>query len=92
MTTTVAGTPADSLTGRVNRYIADLLRCPDAAVLPHARLREDLGADPLSLMRLAVVLECDLGLEPVLFSRPENDFLTVADVHGWALRAAGRAA
>lgn len=92
MTATVHATPADRLAGRINRYIADLCRCPDAAVLPHARLREDLKAGPLDLQRLAWTIEVDLGLEPLMFERPEDRFLTVADVHAHYAGRAGRAA
>lgn len=92
MTATVHATPADRLAGRINRYIADLLRVEDSRVMPHARLREDLKAGPLDLQRLAWTIEVDLGLDPIAFERPEDRFLTVADVHEHYAARAGRAA
>lgn len=94
MTTTVhAGTPAsDSLVGRVNALICAVLDCEPSRVLPTARLREDLGGHPLSLARLAMAIEIDLGLDPVMWRRPEERWATVSDCAEWVERRTGRAA
>lgn len=94
MTTTAVhpATPADALAGRLNALIAAVLRVPDSAVVPHARLREDLGGHPLSLQRLVVAIEVSLDLDPVPFARAEDRCLSVGDLHQWYAEQAGRAA
>lgn len=79
---------SDRLTGRVNALIAACLRAPDSAVKPHARLREDLHAGPLELMRLAIALSVDLGIEPQMWGHPEDDWCYVGNVHAWAIEQA----
>lgn len=41
----------------VRRIIAQRLDCPETAVVPHASLVDDLGADSLCLVELALAFE-----------------------------------
>jgi len=48
---------ADDLLGVVRAAVATALERDPAAVPPEARLREDLGADSLTLLEMAAIVE-----------------------------------
>ena len=68
--------------------IAKQLRCPVDRVLREARLIDDLGADSLALVQLALALEEAFELEIANSEVPT--LLTVEDVHRFVQRGRAR--
>jgi acyl carrier protein len=58
--------------------VADLFDLDSSAVLPGARLREDLGLDSLNVVELELALEESFGLGDTHLNG--NDWVSVVDV------------
>jgi len=67
----------DSVAGKVNAVIASVLGVEENKVLPHARLREELGASDLDVRTLMLTLEDELDME---FDVAGVRLVTVGDV------------
>ena len=66
-----------SISGKVNAVIASVLGVDENRVLPHARLREELGASDLDVGMLILSLEDELGIET---GANMTELVTVGDV------------
>lgn len=75
------GLSEDEVLRRVRLCILDVLEVDEEAVVPGARLVEDLGANSLTLIEVMMALEEDLAV--TVEERMVGEIETVSDV--WAL-------